>query len=145
MVSIRPATPADLPAVLGLLKDSGLPWQDVTPAHLDHFLLAVEDGAIIGSAGLERHGSDALLRSLAVASTHRAGGLGTRLAQAIEQDARSSGVAALYLLTTTAAEFFARRGYLRMARADAPAALQATTEFSTLCPAQAACMYKHIT
>lgn len=144
MMSIRPATPGDLPAVLALLKDSGLPWQDITAAHLGGFLLAVDGESVLGTVGLERYGNDALLRSLAVAATRRAGGLGTQLADAIEQHARNTGLASLYLLTTTAAEFFARRGYQVIARSAAPAALQATSEFSTLCPSQAVCMRRQV-
>lgn len=144
MASIRPATSADLSAVLTLLKDSGLPWQDLTAAHLDGFLLAVDGESVLGTVGLERYGRDALLRSLAVAPVHRGGGVGTQLADAIEQHARRTGTASLHLLTTTATEFFARRGYRPIARAEAPAALQVSTEFSALCPSQAVCMRRNL-
>lgn len=127
-----------------MLKDSSLPWQDVGPAHLDAFLLAVDGDAIVGVVGLERCGNDALLRSLAVHPACRSSGLGAQLAGAIEQHAREAGVTSLYLLTTTAADFFSRRGYSVIARQDAPAALQRTTEFSTLCPSQATCMRKQL-
>jgi amino-acid N-acetyltransferase len=144
MVRIRPALPADLPTVLALLKDCNLPWQDVDAALLDGFLLAVDSDSVVGTAGLERHGSDALLRSLAVRTECRSTGLGKQLANAIEAHARKTGVTALYLLTTTAADFFARRGYAVIPRQEAPATLQNTAEFSTLCPSQAVCMRRQL-
>ncbi|WP_228434553.1 hypothetical protein [Natrarchaeobaculum aegyptiacum] len=49
-------------------------------------------------------------------------------------------VDALYLLTTTAVDFFAARGYDEIDRADAPDAIRNTTEFADLCPSSATCM-----
>jgi amino-acid N-acetyltransferase len=46
------------------------------------------------------------------------------------------------LLTTTAAAFFEKRGYRRLARTSAPAAIRATTQFSALCPSTATLMVK---
>lgn len=137
---IRTARADDLPAVVALLTNAGLPYQDLTPGHLDHFLIAQNGEAVAGIVGLERCGSDALLRSLVVHPESRFTGLGSQLVTAAEDRARRAGTGALYLLTTTAAEFFSRRGYQAMARSAAPAALQNTSEFSSLCPSQAVCM-----
>ena len=41
---------------------------------------------------------------------------------------------AMYLLTTTAERFFAQRGYVRIARGSVVPAIQATREFTRLCP-----------
>ena len=92
--------------------------------------------------GLEPYGSVALLRSLAVAPAWQGRGLGSALLAHAEQAARQRGIAALYLLTTTAAAFFARRGYVRLPREAAPPVLQQTAEFAALCPASAVCMTK---
>ena len=46
----------------------------------------------------------------------------------------------MWLLTTTAAPFFARLGFATMERASAPQALQASREFAAACPAGATCM-----
>ena len=54
----------------------------------------------------------------------------------------SRGVADLVLLTTTAAPFFAKRGYTVIERRDAPAPVQHSAEFATICPASATCMLK---
>jgi arsenate reductase len=53
-------------------------------------------------------------------------------------------VARIYLLTTTAAGFFGKRGYLPADRDQAPAGIRATREFSGVCPASAAFMVKHL-
>lgn len=47
---------------------------------------------------------------------------------------------AVYLLTETAAEFFARLGFRPIRRAEAEPAVGASVEFTTACPASATCM-----
>lgn len=145
MTPLRLAAPDDLSAVLALLKDSGLPHQDVDSTRLNNFLLAVGGQSVLGVVGLEQYEDNGLLRSLVVRPESRWTGLGVQLAAAMENHARVAGVKTLYLLTTTAADFFARRGYEVTARAEAPAALLSTAEFSTLCPSQAMCMRKTLT
>jgi amino-acid N-acetyltransferase len=144
MTPLRLAKPDDLPAVLALLKDSGLPYQDISAMHLNDFLVAVGGQSVLGAVGLERYETNALLRSLVVRPESRWTGLGTQLTGAAEEHARKMGVTTLYLLTTTAADFFTRCGYELIARSDAPPALQATTEFSSLCPSQATCMRRSL-
>ena len=92
--------------------------------------------------GLEGYGAVALLRSLAVAPAWQGLGLGSALLAHAEQAARQRGVQALYLLTTTAEAFFARRGYVRLSREAAPPVLHRTAEFAALCPASAVGMTK---
>ena len=141
-MAIAPAQADDLPAIRALLQSARLPQEDLTPAHLQDFVVLREGGTLVAVAGLERHGADGLLRSVAVAPDRRGGGLGAGLVQAVEAHARAAGLGALYLLTTTAADFFARRGYRRIERRDAPAPLQASREFAALCPSSATCMVK---
>jgi amino-acid N-acetyltransferase len=141
-VAVQPAQAADLPAIRALLQSERLPHEDLTAQHLPDFLVLRDGSALVAIAGLERHGRDGLLRSVAVTPDRRGTGLGVAMVAATEQRARALGLAALYLLTTTAAEFFAQRGYRRIERKDAPAPLQASREFSTLCPSSATCMVK---
>lgn len=144
MTPLRLATSEDLPAILTLLEDAGLPYQDITAAHLGDFLVAIGGRSVLGIVGLERYGENALLRSLVVRPESRFTGLGKQLADAIEEHARRTGVGTLYLLTTTAAEFFSRRGYEVIERRAAPPELQKTTEFSSLCPSQAVCLRRSL-
>ena len=139
---MTPTLAPDFEALTALLAEAGLCYDDLTPAHLDHFALLHDDGALIGAVGLEVEGTDALLRSLIVAPDRRGEGLGLRLVDAIEAHARTAGVTRLYLLTTTAADFFAARGYVVIDRAAVPEAIAQTHEFRSFCPDSAVCMCK---
>lgn len=136
-ISIRAATPADRPQVLTLLAASDLSSEGVD-ADLAGFAVAEQDGRVVGAAGLERHGRDGLLRSVAVAGSHRGLGLGARLTRRVIDEAQSRGLEGLYALTTTAESYFPRLGFERIERAQVPAAVQASEEFRTICPSSAA-------
>ena len=139
---IRAAPPVD--AAVSLLESSELPAADLTAAHMKHFFYAGSSDRPQGLVGIEIHGADALLRSLVVAPGMRATGLGTALVRRAESHARAQGVRGMYLLTTTAELFFARRGYARRGRAEAPAGIRATREFADICPASSIFMFKSL-
>lgn len=138
----EPARLADLDAIRALLQSSALPHADLTGAHLRHFVVLRDGGALAGIGGLEVHGPYALLRSVVVPADGRAQGRGSVLVGTLEANARALKLESIYLLTTTAADYFAQRGYDRIARSIAPAAIQRSAEFATLCPASAVCMVK---
>ena len=127
-----------------VLTAGGLHHQDITPSHLQHFLVLKDDpsSTLTGVVGLELINNNALLRSLAVIEPHRSKGLATQLLKEIEKYARSNQVDTLYLLTLTAERFFTKRGYRKTDRKSAPPAIQKTAEFKSLCPATAVCMKK---
>ena len=143
-VELRSARAADFDAIVALLGAAELPVEDLEAARLDAFVVATEGEVCVGVVGLEIHESDALLRSLAVERRHRSRGLGARLVHAIETEARARGVTALYLLTTTATTFFERMGYTAHDRAAVPSSIAATTEFSSLCPDTADCLWRDL-
>ena len=143
-MKIIPATPKDEANIKTLLQTCELPFQDLTRAHLENFLVIRENGQFLGTIGLEVCGADGLLRSLAVSETVRGQGLGLQLVKQIEELARARQLVALYLLTTTAEKFFAHLGYQVIPRESAPAALQETAEFQSICPASAVCMWKQL-
>jgi amino-acid N-acetyltransferase len=126
------------------LSESGLPIEDITTQHLHHFFGCGSGLELEGLVGLELYGDVALLRSLAVASSKRGTGVGSGLVAHAERHARDQGVQSLYLLTTTAEAFFMRRGYARVPREDAPAAIKTTSEFSGICPTSSAFMVKYL-
>ena len=139
-MSVAPLDPGSLDEVKALLAANGLPESDLTA---EVRLLGERlDGRLVGVVGLEARGEVALLRSLAVESTHRGGGLGSELVAAAERLAGEEGVLDLYLLTTTAETWFARRGYQRLPREAAPDGIRSTAEFSSICPASSAFMRK---
>jgi amino-acid N-acetyltransferase len=143
-MTLRPAEPEDLSAIQSLLQSLGLPHHDLTPSKLEHFLVYAEDETLCGVVGLELCGSDALLRSLAVPQKRRHEGIGARLVEAIERHAEAVGVASIYLLTTTATDYFRHFGYTPIGRDELPPAVQDTDEAASLCPSSATCMRKCI-
>jgi amino-acid N-acetyltransferase len=143
MVQVEPARPSDLGYVEALLERNGLPHEDVRDGAVRLFVASI-DGERIGVGGLERCGTAALLRSVVVEADERENGHGAALCAELEGRAAAAGVAELYLLTTTAPAFFARLGFERIAREDAPAAMRATSEFAELCPDAAICMRKAV-
>jgi len=137
-ISPRP----ELPTAIRLLQDAGLPTEDLTASHIEHFYFAGSAAQPTGLVGLEIFGDVALLRSLVVAPERRGLGDGAKLLEHAERQARSQGVDAIYLLTTTAESFFTKRGYARTGRDTAPADIRATREFGGICPASSAFMIK---
>ncbi|WP_226791222.1 arsenic resistance N-acetyltransferase ArsN2 [Burkholderia thailandensis] len=143
-MKIRSAKDDDLVGIKSLLATCELPTEDVTTGLLPGFLVAVDEGgAIVGSVCLEPLGADALLRSLAVALHLRATGLGKSLLLAIEREARASNYGSLWLLTTSAPQFFETHGYSAVKRTDVPDEVRQTAQFMRLCPSTAVCMRKH--
>jgi amino-acid N-acetyltransferase len=110
--------------------------------HLATLLIARQSGAIVGSAALEVYPDGALLRSVAVVPELQGHGLGRELTNAAIHLAQDLQVTAIYLLTTTAEEYFPQFGFERIARADVPATVQTSIEFTSACPSSAVVMRK---
>jgi len=137
-----PADPEDLGAITTLLTRAELPTEDLPARRAADFLVVRRDRQLGGVIGLEAYGASGLLRSLAVAPEDRGSGLGKELVAALETRARVLGIKELWLLTTTAAAFFAKLGYRVTDRAGAPEAVRRSAEFTSLCPSSAVCMVK---
>jgi amino-acid N-acetyltransferase len=131
--------PAHLREVRAQLESAGLPHDDIDAPGRRFYRLEV-GGAPVGWAGLEACGADALLRSIVIADHLRGQSQGRLLVSSIAAEARQLGVERLWLLTTTAAAFFAKLGFDTVRREAAPAAIQASREFASICPASATCM-----
>ncbi len=143
-LTLRSATAADRGAVELLLTGAGLPLDGV-PADLAHFTVAVHpaDG-VVGVAGLELYEHTALLRSVAVAPSWRRSGVGHLLVDAALAEATRCGCRDVYLLTTTAADYFPRHGFACVSRNEVPSGLQASAEFRGACPSSATCMRRSL-
>ena len=144
MPEVLPAAAQDMVAIRALLERSGLPTSDLDSARPD-FVLIRENGQVIAAGALQRFGSSALLRSLVVAPDRRERGLGQAVVSELERVARMAHINQLILLTQTAAEFFAHRGYRVIERSSAPQDMQRSDEFRSLCPSSATCMAKSLT
>jgi N-acetylglutamate synthase-like GNAT family acetyltransferase len=140
---VRPAAPADLPAVERLLTASGLPLDGVREA-LPAFVVAEAGADLVGVAGREVCCDNALLRSVAVADAWRSRGVGRTLVTHVIADAESRGIHALYLLTTTADRYFPSFGFRQVARDAVPADVRETAEFRSACPASATVMARPV-
>jgi amino-acid N-acetyltransferase len=143
-IAYRLADKKDLPAIATLLRNNNLPQSDILTSKVD-FILAIADTNIIaGCIGVEQYGVDGLLRSFAVEKTYRNQKVGTELFNALLSFGRGKGIETMHLLTTTAEKYFQAKDFLLSNREAAPAAIKATAEFSSLCPAASAYMYKSI-
>lgn len=118
-ISLRQAGASDWPAIEALLLANKLPTEGAQ-AHLPTYLLATSNGEVVGCAGAEIYGSVALLRSVAIAPGLQKQGIGRQLVERLLLEARSRDIAALYLLTVTAPEYFAQYGFKRMKIEDVP-------------------------
>ena len=143
-ISIRPAAAADLEVAREWLAVAALPSDDLTRAHMEGFLLALDDDRPVGMIGLEQFGPIGLLRSLVVDPSCRAAGIGRQLVGALEKRAVKRGATELWLLTIDAEDYFAARGYTVRQRVHAPVVIQGTPEYSTLCPGDAVLMSKRL-
>ena len=137
------ASPDELGAVRALLDRVGLPSADLGRASADVRTVELA-GATVGCVAVERHGAFGLLRSLAVAPEARGRGLGPKLVEAAERVAADRQLAAVYLLTTTAAPFFEALGYAHVERDRVPEAVRRSSEFAGVCPASATVMAKQL-
>ena len=124
MLGAEPARPHDLRGALELLGRSELTQQDVSEGWGHYFVVREDDGRVVGVAGLELHGDFGLLRSVAVDEDYRGQGLAAALIEAVLQRAQRVGLRSVYLLTTSARDYFARRGFANVRRDDAPAAIR---------------------
>ena len=137
--TIGPATARDLPEILALLELSELPTDGLTD-HLVTTLVARAEGSIVGCAAVEVYGTTGLLRSVAVDTRRRGAGLGQRLTEAALDLARARGVQRVYLLTSTAGDFFPRFGFRKIDRTEIDPALERSAELRGACPASAIAM-----
>jgi arsenate reductase (thioredoxin) len=138
-LSYRSASSELRPALEDLLRSCTLPVEDL-PLDLQHFVVATAGEQLVGCAGLDLLGEIALFRSLAVAPPWRGRGVARRLFEQTCSRAQHLGVRRLYLLTTSAQDLFARWGFTAVPRQSAPAAVQGTRQYRTLCSASAVVM-----
>jgi amino-acid N-acetyltransferase len=131
-------------SIIAMLIAEKLPVNDLSPG-LENFFVALHDGKVTGVTGLEIYGDYGLLRSLVVLPGFRDQGVGDNLVRQIENLAVSKSLNAIYLLTQTAPEYFRRKGYTQITRADVPPEVQQSSEFSYACPQSAIVMMKTLT
>ena len=131
---------ADLAQLEALLRANHLPADDCSE-QASIFCAIYHAGELIAAGGLEPAGDYALLRSIVVRADHRGKGLARAITGHLLRRAEAEGRAAIYLLTETAADYFARLGFTLVARSEVPVAITRTRQFSSLCPDSASCLF----
>jgi amino-acid N-acetyltransferase len=116
----------DLPLVLSLLTESGLPCDGVVDHFPEAYVVIREGEAVVAVAGLEPYGK----------------GLGLAITETLLRDAVDRGFRQVFLLTTTATDFFRKLGFIETVRDEAPVEMRLSPEFAGACPSSAVCLEK---
>lgn len=114
-------------AMCAALEAAQLPTADLFDTPARYFALGTE-----GYGGLVQLGNTGLLRSIVVAKEQRGKGVGAAILKGLLAKARELGLEDVWFLTTTAHEFFSKRGFARVPRANAPAAIAGTAQFTAV-------------
>ncbi len=124
-MTFRPFAPADTPACLALF-DANCPAafapneRDEYIAFLTHlpgrYDVCVIDDAVVGAAGLEPHGPDALaIRWIVIAREHQGRGLGRAIMRHLFEDVERRGIARVDIAASQySAAFFAKFGAVQI-------------------------------
>lgn len=138
-IAIAPATAADVEPIKALLLENHLPTAGVDE-HWKTFLVVRDGGRLIACGGAEAYQLAALVRSIAVRTEYRRTGLGRRIVRELLDRLSSHGLREFYLLTTTAEDYFVRRGFKKIDRDEIHPQLLASRELQDACPDTAVCM-----
>lgn len=135
--------PSD-PVLIAALQAEDLPVDDLAEPGRIFFAYRTLDGQLVGFAGYELLGADALIRSVVVSPDLRRARIGRNIVPLLLFRAHEAGAKRAWLLTASASDFFSRLGFKPMERAEAPTAILATRQASSLCPASAILMSRKI-
>ncbi len=132
--------PEDRKKAFELLENNKLPTSDLDEDKLLYLLW--DEGKVIGTGGLEIFNDCGLLRSISITPAVQGKGHGKFITARMEKFASDSGLLCMYLLTTTAKDFFEKAGYSEVNREDVPDSIRQSSEFSAVCPSTAVVMKK---
>lgn len=129
-----------IPTIEKILQKENLPYQDVNAENIK-FFMAFGDNEFVGIVGLENYSDVALLRSMVVFDNFKKKGFGRKIVNYVLEEAKAKGIKEIFILTTTAKDFFERLGFEVIERERVSNDIKSTTEFTSLCPASATCMH----
>lgn len=127
---------------LELLVENDLPTSDIDDSK--SLFAVVHNDKVVGTGGLEFFDDCALLRSISIQKDFQGQGWGKFVVDELEKICRERNIDHLFLLTTSAKDFFIKQGYEVLNRNDAPLSIKNTSEFSTVCSSSAILMRKDI-
>lgn len=142
-LNIQTAGQNDRTAVSLFLTEQNLPVSDLFEDNV-HLYLAYDGKDLIATIGLEKYVKVGLLRSLAVKETFRNQQIADKMIKELLKVCKSENIKMIYLLTTTAENYFLKKGFLPVEREAVPAVIRQTREFRSICPSSAVVMYREI-
>lgn len=134
---------ADAQDFIAALEAERLPTDDLAEGGR-HFFRFKQNGTSVGFGGFEAIGDHVLLRSIVVLLHSRGQGIGGLITATLLQHAGELGAKNAYLLTNSAADFFATIGFNPIQRDAAPSEILTTRQASSLRPSTAALMMRPI-
>lgn len=140
-IEFKKTPPEKVSEVLDLLIKADLPVNDINK-NVELFSLETNQ-QIIATAGLEVNNQIGLLRSVSVLESQKGKGFGLLIVRNLEEYAKAQHIKELYLLTTTAKDFFeSKLNYKVVERTNVPIEIQNSQQFSSVCPSTAIVMKK---
>ena len=118
---LREASPNDVAGILELispLEQEGLLVKrprELIETEVKHFRVIERDGMVVACAALYPFGNKGELACLATHAQYRNDNRGELLLKRIENDAKTQGLAAIFVLTTQAEHWFSERGFTEAA------------------------------
>ena len=125
-----------------ILQANDLPIDDLKTAPIQFYGI-FENDKMKGIGDFETYGKCAILRSIAVPKEFRGMGYGKEVVSFVEKTAKEKQINTLYLLTTTAYQYFQKYGYQTITLDTCPPDILSSAEFSKLCPSSARCYSKN--
>jgi len=112
-VELKPPEPADVTALTTFLREVDLTLSGLDAPTVRLWITRSGDGEIIGSTGYEisGDGKHALIRSVAVSSTHRSRGQGSALARFALDRAAAEGATMAWLFSRRSGPFWQSLGF----------------------------------
>lgn len=138
MRALTPAHPL-WPEFEDALRQNWLATDDLGIPGQVFFVFEIED-RIVGYGGYAPAANAVFLRSIVVQGDRRRSGVGASIVRSLLDHAAGLDAQDAWLLTTDAAPFFERFGFVATARSEAPAAIADTPQFRGVCPGTATLM-----
>lgn len=142
-LQIEPALESDYKEISYLLNVNELPSSDITEDHVQIFV-GLNQQEIIGTIGLQKYDSIGLLRSLVVKDGYKSQKIAGKLLHYIFDYCVMHKITELYLLTTSAEEYFYKYGFQKIERILVPEVIKETKQYQEICPKVAVVMHKSL-
>jgi amino-acid N-acetyltransferase len=142
-IIFRPAIDNEYDYISKFLISNALPVEDLVQSKVKIFA-GFLNRQIIATIGIEKYNNYGLLRSFAVDPEYRNQRIGDKLLKFIFEFCKTENINHLYLLTTSAVDYFSKYGFIETSRTEAPDLIKNTREFKTICPMSARFMSKSL-